>query len=331
MRWIVGRHSAALVVGASLRCYSDARASRWSWLGNVFDHLVLGPSVANLICLGFLTHSRIYAPPPKADLSKLRTRAGDYTIEQAADAMDRPTVTGDAIDHYQRLAAGQPAIAFCCTTQHAEHVAAQFRAAGICADTLLGTTPTAERDQLVADFAAGLLQVLVTVDVVSEGFDCPSASVAILLRPTQSEGLFLQQVGRVLRPAPSKSHAIILDHVGNVHRHGFPDDVRRWTLDDSRKRGRTSSVQPPTVRTCQHCFAAFRPQPTCPQCGTECAPSKREIQQISGELQELTRRIERKQQGRARTLAQLQAIAKERGYSPGWAHRVHNARQKSSA
>jgi superfamily II DNA or RNA helicase len=103
-----------------------------------------------------------------------------------------------------------------------------FNAAGIRAATLLGNTT--DRDALVARFAAGELQVLVTVDVVSEGFDCPGAAVAILLRPTQSEGLYLQQVGRVLRPAPGKAAAIILDHVGNVHRHGFPDDHRDWTL-----------------------------------------------------------------------------------------------------
>lgn len=303
-------------------------------LGNVFDDLILGPSVANLISLGFLTPSRIYAPPPVADLSKLRTRAGDFTPEQAAEQLDRPTVTGDAIDHYQRLAPGQPAIAFCCTTQHAEHVAQQFRAAGIRAETLLGSTPLERREQLVAQLRDGSLQVMVTVDVVSEGFDCPGAVVAILLRPTQSEGLYLQQVGRVLRPACDKTCALVLDHVGNVHRHGFPDDLRRWTLDDSRKRSRGNGPAAPSVRTCQHCFAAFRPQPTCPVCGHNCAPQNpRQIKQVSGELKELKREevkqrvAERKA---ARTLQQLLALAKERGYSPGWAHKIHNARQIKS-
>ena len=305
-------------------CRLDGRG-----LASAFDQLVLGPSVADLTFWGFLSPARIYAPPVLADLTGLRRRAGDYAPDQAATAMDRPTVTGDAIGHYQRLALGQRAIAFCCSVIHAEHVAASFNAAGIPAATLLGDTPN--RDAVVAAFDAGSVQILVTVDVVSEGFDIPTASCAILLRPTQSLGLYLQQVGRVLRPAQGKQHAIILDHVGNVLRHGFPDDRREWTLADG---ARTSSVQSaPSVRTCPECFAAFKPAPICPCCGhQQPVPKSRIMRQVDGELQELHResvqqRIEeRQQQGRARTLPELLALAKQRGYSPGWAYRIYHAR-----
>ena len=362
-------------------------------LGSMFDQLVLGPSTAELIATGYLSPARIYAPPPVADLTGIHRRAGDYAIDEAADRMDRPTVTGDAISHYQRIGAGQPAIAFCCNVKHAEHVCHAFRVAGIPAATLLGTT--ADRDALVARFATGFIDVLVTVDVVSEGFDCPGAAVAILLRPTQSEGLYLQQIGRVLRPAPGKQAAVVLDHVGNVHRHGFPDDHRNWTLADRERRAGSASPPPPSVRTCEVCFAAFKPAPVCPCCGTPAKLSAREIQQRDGELTELRRQFRkgdhidvrshddpskdwipgwrfeevyleyknetnisrirakcfdpehrawsvclidirlsgannhRREQGRARTLPELLAVAKERGYSPGWAHRVHNARQRS--
>ena len=295
-------------------------------LGTAFDQLVLGPSVADLTDWGFLSPARIYAPPVIADLSGLRRRAGDYAADQASTAMNRPTVTGDAIAHYQRLAGAQRAIAFCCSVDHASHVAASFNTAGIPAATLLGNTP--DRDAVVAAFDAGSVQVLVTVDVVSEGFDIPAASCAILLRPTQSLGLYLQQVGRVLRPAPGKDAAIVLDHVGNVHRHGFPDDHRDWSLADG---VRTASVQSaPSVRTCPECFAAFKPQPICPCCGATCAPIKsRVIREMAGELTELRReavRASKRDQGRARTLPQLLALAKERGYSPGWAYRIYHAR-----
>lgn len=306
-------------------------------LAGRFDALVSGPSVADLISSQFLSPARIYAPPQIADFSSVRTRAGDYATDQAAAAMDCPTVTGDAIDHYQRLAGAQPAIAFCCNTKHAESVAAQFRAAGISAHTLLGTTPPAERDQLIASFAARTLQVLVTVDVVSEGFDCPGASVAILLRPTQSEALYLQQVGRVLRTAPGKQHALVLDHVGNVHRHGFPDDARAWSLEDRPRRGRAGGAAAPSVRTCPTCYAAFKPAPICPCCGTYCTiQPARKLRQVDGELQELHRESVRQRiaernhsrqaQGRARTLPELLALAKQRGYSPGWAYKIHSAR-----
>ena len=301
-------------------CRLDGRG-----LSSAFDHLVLGPSMADLITAGYLTSARIYAPPQVADLSGIRTRAGDYANDQAAAAMDRPTVTGDAIAHYQRLATGQQAIAFCCNIAHAESVCAAFLAAGIRAVVLLGTTT--DRDQVVADFGAGLVQILVTVDVVSEGFDVPAASCAILLRPTKSLGLYLQQVGRVLRPAVDKQLAIILDHVGNVTRHGFPDDHRDWTLDDGIRR--TAGTPAPSVRTCPECYAAFKPQPICPVCGAQCAPIARPVRQVAGELQELRRsevRQARRKQGAARSLPQLLALAKERGYSPGWAYRIYQAR-----
>jgi len=301
-------------------CRLDGRG-----LSSAFDHLVLGPSMADLITAGYLTSARIYAPPQVADLSGIRTRAGDYANDQAAAAMDRPTVTGDAIAHYQRLATGQQAIAFCCNIAHAESVCAAFLAAGIRAVVLLGTTT--DRDQVVADFGAGLVQILVTVDVVSEGFDVPAASCAILLRPTKSLGLYLQQVGRVLRPAVDKQLAIILDHVGNVTRHGFPDDHRDWTLDDGIRR--TAGTPAPSVRTCPECYAAFKPQPICPVCGAQCSSIPRPMRQVAGELQELRRsevRQARRKQGAARSLPQLLALAKERGYSPGWAYRIYHAR-----
>jgi DNA repair protein RadD len=301
--------------------------------GGYFTDMVLGPSVADLIFTGYLSPARIYAPPVVADLTGVRTRAGDYANDQAAAAMDRPTVTGDAIAHYQRLAAGQQAIAFCCNVKHAVSVCDAFKTAGITAELLLGVTQ--DREQVVADFGAGIVRVLVTVDVVSEGFDVPAASCAILLRPTQSLGLYLQQVGRVLRPAPGKDAAIILDHVGNVLRHGFPDDPRDWSLDDRMRRSKGTPA--PSVRTCPECFAAFKPQPICPVCGAQCQPIKsRKIQQIAGELQQLKRTAKviefedrharRTEVGRARTLADLLMVAKNRGYSPGWAYRIHQAR-----
>ncbi len=303
-------------------------------LCSMFDHLVEGPTVATLVDHGYLSTARVFAPPQVADLSGLRSRGGDYAQDQLADRLDRPTVTGDAIDHYQRLCNQKRAIAFCCSAKHAESVATAFNLQGVPAATLLGTTPSEQRDQLVRQFAAGTIRVLVTVDVVSEGFDCPAAEVAILLRPTQSEGLYLQQVGRVLRPAPGKPHALILDHVGNVHRHGFPDDHRDWSLADRPRRGPKGDGPPaPTVRTCETCFAAFAPQPVCPVCGTPAKLSSREIQQREGELQELARAAvaqararDRRQQGKARSLPELLAIAKQRGYSAGWAYKLHNAR-----
>jgi superfamily II DNA or RNA helicase len=294
--------------------------------GGYFTDMVLGPSVADLIFTGYLSPARIYAPPVVADLQGIRSRGGDYANDQAAAAMDRPTVTGDAIAHYQRLAPGQQAIAFCCNVNHAVSVCDAFKTAGISAELLLGNTP--DREQVVADFAAHRIRVLVTVDVVSEGFDVPAASCAILLRPTQSLGLYLQQVGRVLRPAPGKEHAVILDHVGNVNRHGFPDDPRDWSLDDRMRHSKGTPA--PSVRTCPECFAAFKPAPICPVCGAQCVPIKsRVIRELAGELQEMKRRTQqRQQQGQARTLKELIHLGQARGMKNpvGWAKHVYFAR-----
>ena len=310
-------------------CRLDGRG-----LSTAFDSLVHGPTVADLTFLGYLSAARIYAPPVVADLSGIRRRAGDYATDQAAAAMNRPTVTGDAIAHYRKLADGQQAIAFCCSVDHAVSVCDAFKTAGIRAALLLGNTT--DRDQVVAAFGAGQVQILVTVDVVSEGFDIPAASCAVLLRPTQSLGLYLQQVGRVLRPAPGKSQALILDHVGNVTRHGFPDDPRHWSLADGVRRGSRGAAAP-SVRTCPSCYAAFKPAPQCPVCGhQQPASPARKLRQVDGELQELRREsvrqriaertANRREQQAARTLPDLLALAHRRGYSPGWAYRLWHSR-----
>lgn len=300
-------------------CRLDGRGLR-----DAFDVMVKGPSMADLIFAGHLTGARIYAPPLQADLSKVRTRGGDYATDQAAEAMNRPTVTGDAISHYRRLAEGQQAIAFCCNVAHAEAVCVAFMDAGIASALLVGNT--SDRDAVVADFAAHRIQVLVTVDVVSEGFDVPAASCAILLRPTQSEGLYLQQVGRVLRPAAGKEYAVVLDHVGNVRRHGFPDEDRPWSLDHTMRRRRDKDSVP--VKVCPSCFAAIASAAVeCKECGHVFEKTEaRKLQVVDGELMMLQRREQRRQQGGARSLEDLRQLAHQRGYRRGWAERVYEAR-----
>lgn len=238
--------------------------------------------------------------------------------------MNRPTVTGDAISHYRRLAEGQQAIAFCCNVAHAEAVCVAFMDAGIASALLVGNT--SDRDAVVADFAAHRIQVLVTVDVVSEGFDVPAASCAILLRPTQSEGLYLQQVGRVLRPAAGKEYAVVLDHVGNVRRHGFPDEERPWSLDHTMRRRRDKDSVP--VKVCPSCFAAMASAAVeCKECGHVFEKAEaRKLEVVDGELVMLQRREQRRQQGGARSLEDLRQLAHQRGYRRGWAERVYEAR-----
>ena len=196
---IIGHFTDAKIIGVTATpSRLDGRG-----LGSHFSTLVSGPSVEQLTKLGFLSQHRVFAPPVIADLSNVKTRAGDYANDQLSAAMDRPTITGDAVNTY-RLADGLPAIAFCCSIAHATSVCASFNAAGYRAKLVTGNMPMEERDEAISGLADGRTQVLCSVDVVSEGTDVPAVSAAILLRPTQSEALYLQQVGRILRPQPGK-------------------------------------------------------------------------------------------------------------------------------
>jgi len=325
-------------------------------VGGVFDALVMGPSVRELIDDGYLCRPAVYAPPTGLDLSDVRMRGGDYATGELVRRVDKPTITGDAVAHYRKLCDGAPAIAFCASVEHAKHVAHQFRAAGYQAERIEGNMPDGQRRGLIDALGDGRLHVLTSCEIVSEGTDIPVVAAAILLRPTASMPLYLQQVGRALRPvypqgadlstregrlaaiaASIKPRAIILDHVGNVFRHGMPDETREWTLDGKPRTPGKGKAQEPDIRVkqCPRCYAAHAPAPVCPACGYQYQPENIAPRQVEGELREVTevqaellRRERRREVGRAKTLDELRAIAAARGYKPQWAEYVWKARQR---
>lgn len=286
--------------------------------GGFADELIMGPTMRQLIEDGFLSPYRIFAPPNALDLTGVRTRAGDYAKDQLAEAVDKPTITGDAVEHYQRLATGKRAVVFCVSVAHAQHVANEFRAAGVASEFLDGTLDAVERDRIIKRFEAGETLVLTSCDIVSEGFDLPAIEVAILLRPTQSLSLYIQQVGRALRTFPGKREAIILDHVGAVVTHGLPDEEREWSLEGVRKGKRAPKEKPdePDVKitTCPKCYTIHLPAPHCPTCGHIYPVQERKVEQSDGRLVELgaeqmeaLRRQKRVMQGKAQTVEELVA------------------------
>ena len=304
-------------------------------LASHFDHLIVGPSVRELMDLGYLSRARIFAPPT-VDTSGLHKRAGDFKQEEAEQLMDVPSITGDALSHYRQHADGLQALAFCTSVQHAHNVAEQFRRDGIPALALDGETDKDLRRMAVADFRAGSIKVLASCDLFSEGFDVPGTVVGIMLRPTASETLFRQQIGRCLRIAPGKTHAIILDHVGNTQRFGLPDEPREWSLaEDS---GRKKKKPAPSVRVCEKCFAASPARVlTCAECGNVFeVKARQEIMTKDGKLVELTaemvqKKQERQAQGMSKGLMDLIAFGKRKGYSEGWAMHVWQAREAKKA
>jgi superfamily II DNA or RNA helicase len=303
-------------------------------LGQVFDDLIRGPEVTKLIEDGYLCKPVYYAPKT-VSMDGVHKVAGDFNRAEVAERMDKPTITGDAVTHYRKYAEGQPCIVFCTGIKHAENVAAAFNASGYRFKVIDGTLAKEERAARVAALGSGQLQGLVSVDIVSEGFDLPCVAVAILLRPTASLSLHLQQIGRVLRPAPNKPRAIILDHVGNCRRHGLAEEVRDWSLDGVRKRVRNGHQDDVAdTRQCPECFAVHTPSPTCPQCLHVYEIKDRIPDVVDGELEELKAREAVKQrkreQGTAQSLEDLIKVGKARGMKNpyGWAHNVFKARQK---
>lgn len=292
-------------------------------LAKHFDVLIPGQSVKWLIGWGFLSPYKYFAPPT-VSADDMGTSMGDYKKSDVVEAVDRPTITGCAIEHYKKLCPGKRALVFCASIEHSEHVAESFRAAGVDAVHLDGETAADVRRDRMADFRAGSLDVISSVDLFGEGLDVPGIEAVILLRPTQSLALHLQQVGRALRPQPGKT-AIICDHVGNVTRHGFPCEDRIWTLEQDRRKRRGTTP----VRTCPSCYAALPIAVSkCPECGHEFDTEKsREPEQVAGKLVELTPQQRARQESACETYEELAALGRARGYRPGWAFHRWNARK----
>ncbi|MCP9880273.1 hypothetical protein KBY74_10470 [Cyanobium sp. A1C-AMD] len=204
------------------------------------------------------------------------------------------------------------AICFCCTIEHAEQMAGAFRAAGIRAASVSGGTSAEDRKRLIAGLGTGEVEVLTSCMIISEGTDIPSVGGAILMRPTASLSLYLQMVGRALRPAPGKQEAVILDHVGNAHRHGLPTDERAWNLAGRRRR---EGVSIP-IKDCPVCFCSCpSAAQVCPDCGHQFLAEERDeqrrgLQLLEGELVKIS--------GSDRHRPQLQQARPRRPSSSCW-------------
>lgn len=317
--------------------------------GGVFKAMVLGPSVAELIQRGMLLNPVVYTSLEVPDLSGIkRDAAGDYNAKQLAAVVDKPKITGSAVAHYTKICPGVRAIVFCSSIEHARHVAAEFNDAGYKFDLLVGAPEMsdAQRTSVNKRLRSGELHGACTVDLVSEGYDLPDLECCIMLRPTASEALFLQQAGRVMRPSEGKTNCYLLDHVGNVgalidggfkRKHGLPNEVRDWTLD-GRKKKKKGPKDPDDVtielKQCPKCYVVSAPSDACPACGFVYPPTGRSLEHVEGDLHQVTEamqaKIKQDQRSAQSAAKSVEDMMQQLGYSRGRAEAIVKARAEKA-
>lgn len=293
-------------------------------LGNVYDSLVEGVSTRWLIDNGHLADYKHYSLP-LADTSGLHVRAGEFRQEEIMELMERKDVYGKTVETWEKIAKDKKTIVYCSSVQSSKETAQLFNENGITAAHLDGGTGEEQRAEIMRQFRAGNITVLCNCELFSVGLDVPDCQCVVLLRPTQSLTLYIQQAMRCMRADknnPGKI-GIIIDHVGNIFRHGFVDDNRNWTLD-VKKRKEENTVK---IKECPSCYAVYSAdKPKCPNCGFECHIVKQTTgkkKTIDIDLKEVKRIEDIKamsynEYSKCSTWDELAEFQKARGYKIQW-------------
>ena len=267
-RQIIKSYPNAVLIGLTATpCRGDGRG-----LGGIFDVIIECPQVPELIQQGFLVRTHVYAPVDP-DLKGVKTRVGDYVASQLAERMDRDDLVGDIVSHWHKYGQRRKTVCFAVDVKHSIHVRDEFIKSGVIAEHVDGSTPKADRDAVLARLASGETELVTNCMVLTEGWDLPDVSCVILARPTKKLGLYRQMVGRVLRPAPGKFNALVLDHSGAVFRHGFVEDRVEWTLDPEKRATNPVHVERLARRSgsrlleCSQCAAMRVGGEACQNCG----------------------------------------------------------------
>ena len=293
---------------------TPCRTSRKQGMKDIFTALVQGPLPRELQAMGSLCNMKYYSPST-LDVEGVKIKAGDYDEAELSRRTNTPEITANAIYWWEKLAAGLRTLVFCVDCQHARDVCAAFVERGVNAVVVLGETPTPERDRIYQDFESGKITVIVSVDVLGIGFDCPVATVGLSLRKTESLADFLQKVGRVMRPHDEKPYGIWIDMVGNCQskKLRLPEDLQPWSLDEG---------QPPEqcpTKVCENCHAVIRVfDNPCPECGHE-FPVQEKKAIASVELTEVKPATSKKENEKREWFRQLLNEGYKKGYSPGFA------------
>lgn len=279
-----------------------------------YDVLVEGASYSELIDAGAIVAPIVYAPRKEVDLSKVSRQHGDYAEGELEAVMRQPHVIGNVVKEWKEKADGRSTVVFAVGVAHSKELVEEFQAAGVRAAHLDGTTPEDERLGVLVSLETGRISVVCNVGVLCEGWDQPRVKCCVMARPTLSLTLHMQTAGRILRPWGEKP-PLLLDHAGNVERHGLPHEDRVWSLDGKAKR--KSEI---AYHVCKKCYAYVDTWP-CPLCGAAMPASKpRTLRKSDGVLERIDAQIskERADPKRAYFDARVEE-ARRKGFKPGYA------------
>lgn len=305
--------------------------------GGFFDAILTGPAMQELVDQGYLAATRVLVPRARIDTRGIRTLAGDYNEHELEG---RATgVTGDCVTEFGKLRAETPtltAMAFCVTVKHAELVRDAFQKAGYRAACVHGTQNKVTRDAAIQGLQNGAVEVLTSCEIISEGLDVPSVGCVILLRPTKSLTMALQQIGRGMRPKAGGASLVVLDHACNCLQHGLPTEPREWTLNGVAKRDpakrstwecpECQCLNPLRERTCAHC-GFIRPAPAGKPRALP-APDDGEMAELHAMVR-VTQLSYRQLMKTQRSEAELHAYARAHNYKPGWVfYRLQEQRER---
>ena len=288
-RRIIESYPDAKIIGLTATpCRRDGRG-----LGGTFKTMVETPQVEALIDLGHLVKTRVFAPSTP-DLRGVHTRQGDYVESELAERIDRPELVGDIVSHWHRLAERRKTVVFATSVSHSIHLKDEFVKSGVKAEHIDGSTPKAERDEILRHLSEGDLELVSNCMVLTEGWDQPDVSCIVLARPTKSMGLYRQMVGRGLRPYEGKTDCLVLDHAGATLRHGFVEDPVIWNLDEDTKAELTAQEERAEradrpLAVCPECSAIRIPGKACDHCGWEPKRRGEHIDVVDGDLAHLDR------------------------------------------
>ena len=272
------------------RIFIGLSASPWSkGMGEVWDDLVIPTTMAKLIDGGFLSEFRVFASS-KPDLTGVKTVAGEYHEGQLSEVMSGKQIVADVVTTWLEKAERRKTLLFAVDRAHAANLHTQFNEAGVGCAYVDGETPREEREAIFARYRAGEFQVISSVGTLTTGVDVPCQCI-VMARPTKSEILWVQMVGRGLRTEPGKLDCLVLDHAGNCLSLGLPTEIGRTTLrtgaTDEREKAAAKEKPEPLPRECRQCGCLMPARVrVCEACGFE-AKRLSTVETIEGELTEL--------------------------------------------